>query len=124
MLARKKSNAARRNDEIRLRWEDGVFVSLSAGASGDLFYGGLLLTCERLLREVIEQAERNGRRLSDSKQATNNYAPRACLKHPDRGSYTLRDFENAMDKLFAAGEIKMLVEGKSRRMVLVGGGCS
>ena len=116
-LTRRKSNAARRDEEIKLRWQDGVFVPVSAP-------GGLIASIERrkserLFREVLAQADRTGRHLSDSKHASNNYAPRACLRHPERGNRTLNEFERAMETLFANGEIKMCGEGRKRRMVLV-----
>src|SRR5207302_2043393 len=48
VLARRKSNAARRDEEIRLRWEDGMFISLSPAVSDDFDAYLRRQACERL----------------------------------------------------------------------------
>jgi RecA-family ATPase len=121
MLTRRKSNAARRDDEVRLRWEDGVFVALSPPP------GGLIAlieqgNCERLFLDLLQQAEKAGRHLSDSKHASNNYAPRAFIRNPARGNFQLKDFERAMETLFSSGTISMEGKGRDRRMICVEAG--
>jgi RecA-family ATPase len=116
-LARRKSNAARRDDEIRLRWDDGVFVAVSPAP------GGLLdlieqQDCEQLFLEFLEQAERSGRRLSDSKHAANTWTPRVFAQDPRQRKFRVKAFGGAMARLFATGRIEMLGKGRDRRMVV------
>src|SRR5262249_34125156 len=71
-LTRRKSNAARRDDEIRLRWEDGVFV---ASELGGLF--GLMerQPCERVFLQLLDRTAEANQPVSSNSRA-GNYAPR------------------------------------------------
>ena len=120
VLARKKSNAARRDDEIRLRWEDGAFVSLSTPASDDFEAYIQRQVCEQRFLELLRATDKVGRRLSDSDRA-GNYAPRAFARHPKRGDFKQRDFVTAMESLFAADRIGMAGDGRNRRLIEVRG---
>jgi RecA-family ATPase len=102
LLTRKKSNAARRNETIELRWRDGVFVTVQSPA-------GILSTierrsCERVFLNLLEKTSADGQPVSANSRA-GNYAPRLFASRPDRERYTKSDFERAMQALFAARKI-------------------
>lgn len=102
VLSRKKANYARRDDSIRIRWADGVFVSQEP----DIGFVGTLdrNTKARLAREVfltlLDRREAEGRPVSHKIRA-GNYAPKEFAKNPDREGFTRRDFDVAMETLFA-----------------------
>jgi RecA-family ATPase len=102
VLTRKKSNAARRDETIELRWKDGVFIPIHAptGIIGSIERR----TAERVFVDMIEQTTAEKQPVSSNSRA-GNYAPRIFVKRPGHERYKVKDFEHAMQRLFAAGEI-------------------
>ena len=90
-------------------------------------YGGELLdwikkrTTETVFLDLLEKATKEGRYVSESKNA-GNYAPRAFARRPDNENRKTSDFETAMENLFAQGRIKMTPEGKRPRRVVAAEG--
>jgi hypothetical protein len=101
-LTRKKSNAARRDETIELRWREGVFVV--KGSSTGIIASIERRTCERVFLDLLDRVTNEGRYVSDSHNAP-NYAPKLFAKRPDREGFKKPDFERAMERLFAAREI-------------------
>jgi RecA-family ATPase len=102
ILARKKSNAARRDETIELRWKDGIFVPIyaPAGIIGSIQRG----SCERVFLELLDKTAAEGQPVSSNTKA-GNYAPRLFASRPDRERFAKADFERAMQALFANRKI-------------------
>ena len=114
-LTRTKSNAARRDKTIELRWQDGVFVA-------DRPAGGILgsierRSCERVFLDLLQKTLTEGQYLSHNLRA-GNYAPRVFATRPDRERFTKTDFERAMQALFASKTIAVGTHKDARRRTL------
>ncbi len=97
LLTRKKSNAARRDETIELRWRNGVFVpTQQTGIIGSIERRN----CERVLLDLLQRVVAQGRQVSESSRAS-NFAPKLFATQPDRDGYTQADFNRAMQTLFA-----------------------
>lgn len=109
VLTRKKSNAARRNETVELRWHDGVFVATSppAGIIGSIERR----TCERVFLDLLDRTAAEGQPVSSLSRA-GNYAARMFSTRPDRERFGRADFERAMQALFAAGRIRNVPYGR------------
>jgi RecA-family ATPase len=109
VLTRKKSNAARRDEQIELRWQDGIFVPLypSTGIIGSIERR----VCERVFLDLIDRTDGEGQPVSSNTKA-GNYAPRLFATRPDRERYVRADFERAMQALFARKEITNATYGR------------
>jgi RecA-family ATPase len=107
LLTRKKSNAARRDETIELRWRNGVFVpTRQTGVIASIERG----TCERIFLELLNRIIAEGRYVSDSPTAP-NFAPRLFAMQPDANGYRKADFNRAMQQLFKS---KIVVRGAYR----------
>jgi RecA-family ATPase len=102
LLTRKKSNSARRDDTIELRWRDGVFVpkTMPTGIIASIERR----TCERVFLDLLDRVAAEGRHVSESPYGT-NYAPKLFAARPDREGFRKADFERAMQALFASKQI-------------------
>jgi RecA-family ATPase len=103
-LTRHKSNAARRGDEIELRWNDGVLVP-TRQATG---IGGWVerKTAKRVFLDLLDRVKAEGRYVS-SNSHSGSYAPTAFARRPDREGFRVGDFKRAMEELFVEREIAM-----------------
>jgi RecA-family ATPase len=102
VLTRRKSNAARRDEVIDLRWREGVFEPVYPA-------GGLLgaierRTCERVFLDLLQRLKAEGQFVTHNSRA-GNYAPRVFSLRPDRERFRKGDFERAMHTLLAARSI-------------------
>lgn len=109
ILTTKKANYAATGSEIRLRWQDGVFVREG------VHVGGLVGSIDERNREgeaeeaflsCLEAVTETGRYAS----ATPNspcYGPKIFLKLDARRGFNKRQLERAMESLFAAGRIRV-----------------
>jgi RecA-family ATPase len=116
-----KANHAATGTTIPLVWQDRLLVSEAAADAGGILDWIKKQTTEQVFLDLLQKTESEGRRLSDSSQAS-NYAPRIFARLPANGNYKLRQFESAMDKLFAEGRIKMIEKNRTRRMARTGDG--
>lgn len=103
-LRRLKANYAGVGDVIGLTWREGVFVADESGF-------GMVGTINRdnidsVFLACLDAATRQGRALSDSTRAA-NYAPKIMAKMSEASGAQRRDLEQAMHRLFDAGEIVM-----------------
>ncbi len=124
LLTRRKANYAAIGTEIRLRWGDGALFP-PAQATG-FAAAAMSSSVDAAFLDLLSKSEAEGRHISDSPNA-GNYAPKAFSKRPDRQGFARREFEAAMQRLFAAGKIKMeeygrsSAKGRPRHMVPVNG---
>ena len=104
MLARKKSNFARRGETIEVRWRDGVFRA-DTPATG-IIASIERKSCDRVFVDLLRKTTGEGRYVSENAKA-GNYAPRIFAQRPDRERFTKADFQRAMERLFAEGAISV-----------------
>jgi RecA-family ATPase len=104
ILTRRKANAARRNETIELRWNDGVFRALSP--PGGIIGAIERRTCERVFLDLLTRSISEGQHVTHNSRA-GSYAPRVFALRPDKERFAKTDFERAMQALFAAGSIRV-----------------
>ena len=125
VLQRRKANYASRNDEIRLRWRDGVIEPEPLEAPGMTPFGKL--SAEDLFMYLLRDFEAQHRMVSEASRAS-NFAPRlfAGLPRERRRDYRQADFKRAMERLFTEGKIENVDYGRKgderRRIVAAPGG--
>jgi RecA-family ATPase len=124
VLERRKANYASRNDEIRLRWRNGVIgPEPSECAPGATAFGKL--EAADLFLNLVRRFEDQGRPLSVNPKS-GNYGPRIFAKLPAgrRCEYREADFRRAMEKLFEDRKIENAPYGRKgderRKIVIVG----
>ena len=110
ILTRKKSNWAKVGESILLRWRNGVFVvDQPTGIIGSIERR----TADRVFLELLDATWEENQRVSSRSHSGSNYAPKLFAKRPEnRERFTKADFECAMQRLFAAGEIIDLEYGR------------
>jgi RecA-family ATPase len=108
-LTRKKANYARRDETIELRWQNGVFIATKppSGMLGTID----LRACERVFLDLLNRFTTENRPLSPNSRSS-NYAPRLFAHQPDRKGFKVKDFEGAMQRLFATCQIKVAEYGR------------
>ena len=108
ILQRRKSNYATRQDEIRLRWRDGVIepeaVAVAASQRGRRSPDDVFL-------DLLAAVAGDGRPLSAVRNA-GNFAPTVFAARPDREGYRKPDFVGAMERLFARNAIATVEYGR------------
>jgi RecA-family ATPase len=108
VLQRKKANYASRNDEIKLRWREGVLVVDQPEAGFATTFGRRPV--EDVFLSLLDAFTREGQNASESLNA-GNYAPRVFCQRADRDGYRVGDFKRAMQTLFSRGAIKVVEYG-------------
>ena len=109
VLSRLKANYARANDQMKLRWQDGAFVRTDISNEG--FVGALdraaqQRQCQDTFLDLLAKRNAEDRAVSHTFRS-GNYAPAEFAKHPQRQGFTRRDFQTAMEALFASGGIRI-----------------
>ncbi len=107
ILTRRKSNYAASGDTITVNYNNGVFVA--PGAIGQSTAAPV--HTDVVFLELLDKLNAIKFNVSHSAQAT-QYAPRIMAKHPDRRGFSKRDFEAAMHRLLAHGEVKIEEYGR------------
>ena len=120
ILDRKKANYAARNDEIKLRWRNGVIGPEVPVSPGSTAFGWL--DVKDVFLGLLDQFAGMKRPLSDNSKA-GNYAPRMFGKLPreQRHDYREADFNRAMERLFKSSAIENIDYGRPsdmRRMIV------
>ena len=112
ILDRKKANYAARNDELRLRWHDGVIIRDEMGAPGVMATGGKV-DAKAVFLDLLREMNDQNRPVSSNSRA-GNYAPRLFEKLPteQRCGFRQGDFENAMNALLRDRAIKNVGYGR------------
>jgi RecA-family ATPase len=114
LLKRMKANYAGAGDELKLRWEKGVFVRpeeptwIERRAANDRI--------DRRFLELLATLEAQGRTVSD--KTGRNYAPVIMARMPGAGA-TRRGFEDAMARLFHANRIRAVQKGPPSRAISI-----
>jgi RecA-family ATPase len=103
LLTRKKSNAARRDETIELRWHDGVFIR--TGPPTRTLGSIERRNCEAVFLDLLDKVNAEGQPVS-SNTKSGNYVARLFARRPDQDRFKRADFERAMQTLFVAGEIR------------------
>ncbi|MGV8954683.1 MAG: AAA family ATPase [Cypionkella sp.] len=106
VLRTMKSNYGPIGGEIRLRWQDGAFVTTEAGFISSFNATAERATAERIFLELLAKFDAEGRHVSAHGTA-NNFAPTAFARHPQSGGINKRGFQAAMDRLFASNMIRV-----------------
>jgi hypothetical protein len=119
ILERKKANYAARNDEIKLRWRNGVIEPGAIVLPGSTSFGSL--DAKDVFLSLLDQFAGMNRPLSDNSKA-GNCAPRTFGKLPREQRHDFRDvdFNRAMERLFKSGAIENIDYGRPsdmRRMI-------
>jgi RecA-family ATPase len=114
VLRTKKSNYARTGGEIRLRWQDGVFVVTDNAAAASAF-GAIAerSRAEQVFLRLIDAFAAEGRHVSATPSA--NYAPAVFAKDSRADGINRRGFQDAMSRLFASREIVVSEFGPASR---------
>ncbi len=109
MLTRRKANYSSIGETIALRWEGGVLLSQNAttGPSGAPGRAAAEAAFLKLLDRLLEQ----GQAVSASANAQ-NYAPKLFARQDDREGCTRKDFDGAMQSLFATRRIRVAEYGR------------
>jgi len=119
LLRTMKSNYARTGAEISLTWQGGVFVADAPVTGLDRLAASA--KAERVFLKLLRQAQEQGRKVNHAGGQT--YAPKVFAAHPDAEGVTKRTFGQAMEKLLAAGKVKISEDGppsKRRQFLEVG----
>jgi RecA-family ATPase len=112
VLTRKKSNFARRDEQIQLRWRDGVFVGKGQSTTG--FVGSIeRRNVEKVFLDLLDKMTDENRPVSVS-SSSGNYAPKVFSRRSpaERSDYGRKDLERAMERLFSARQITNSQYGK------------
>jgi RecA-family ATPase len=117
-----KANHAATGTTIQLEWRENLLVPVLS--STGLFGSIQRRATERVFLDLLDAATQQGRNVSDSKHA-GNYAPKTFAGSPNSDGYSQKELAAAMERLFAAGELRMEQCGRKgderRRMVRVSG---
>jgi RecA-family ATPase len=113
-----KANYGRKGEELRLRWQDGVFVLDDGEPTAE---AGLIAAGddERFLA-LLSAVNRTGQRVAPTKGI--NYAPAILALRPDAKGTSKKTLEAAMHRLLASGLIKVVMDGppsKQRQRLIV-----
>jgi len=121
VLERRKANYAARNDEIRLRWREGVIEPERPDTPGVTAFGKV--DAADVFIGLVREFESQARPISQNNQA-GNYAPRVFGRLPreQRHDYCERDFKMAMEFLFKNRLIENVAYGRKsdeRRKIII-----
>jgi RecA-family ATPase len=116
-LSVKKGNYARSGGEIRLLWQDGVFVP--EAPADPMERAAASMKAERVFMDLLRLHNEQGRNVNAS--GGQNYAPKAFESHAKSEGVQKRAFKQAMDALLDAGKIRVAEDGppSKRRKFLV-----
>jgi RecA-family ATPase len=108
-----KSNYTAQGGEIALRWQEGCYKVDGAPATGggDPLMGQV--KADRTFLELLAAYNADGRIVSASKSA--NYAPSVFAKDERAKGMRMKPLEQAMNRLFASGRIKLDETGPASR---------
>lgn len=114
MLSVKKANYAPAGLELRLRWSGGVFkADDDAAPLRGIDAEVAELKIEQTFLRLLDEYEAQGRRVGDMPGST--YAPTVFSKDPSANGATRRGLEAAMNRLFAAGTIRVEMVGRASK---------
>ncbi|MHA6721521.1 phage NrS-1 polymerase family protein [Sphingomonas sp. RS2018] len=106
ILETKKSNYGRTGGQIRLEWQSGVLVETSRTSNEPAHRVAAENAADELFMELLAEFAAQGRNVSQKPKST-NYAPKAFAGTVKGSEYKVAGFEAAMERLFAAGQIRI-----------------
>jgi RecA-family ATPase len=106
-----KSNYGPVGETITVQWKDGVFVPRAA--MGTLDKLAAENAADELFLRLLARFEGQGRNVSHAK-TSNNYAPTTFATDPE-GKGKRKEFTDAMNRLFAAGKIRVENYGRASK---------
>jgi RecA-family ATPase len=109
VLSTMKANYGKTGGQIRLKWSEGVFVSEHLGTPLAESLRGQ--GAERVFLVLLAAVEQEGRPVSASRNA-GNFVAKVFSLHAARQGYSKKDFEKAMERLFADGKIRQVSYGR------------
>jgi RecA-family ATPase len=112
VLKTMKANYGRTGEEIRLRWERGIFTSEFRTASSFSLIAAQA-RAERVFLDLLASYQAEGRPVSGSPSP--NYAPSIFAKDPRSGNISKAGLVQAMNRLFEQRRIRLVEEGPSSR---------
>ncbi len=119
LLTTMKANRAAIGGQIVVRYDNGTFVREE---TSNLNARDAAHQADNVFLSLLAQFESEDRQVSDKSGA--NYAPAVFAKHPNSAGTTKRALENAMNRLFETGRIRVEESGpesrRRRKIVLVG----
>ncbi|MGO7271057.1 AAA family ATPase [Rhizobium leguminosarum] len=122
ILKTMKANYGKTGDEIRIKWKDGIFVLDDGKPSPSSAL--VNVRAERIFRDVLSAINRSGERVAKTKGL--NYAPKVMAERPDAEGLSAKMLEAAMQRLLAAGELRVVMEGppsKPRQRLMLAAEC-
>jgi RecA-family ATPase len=114
VLIRKKSSFAARDEEIQMKWEDGVFIRTDKPASTGISASIAKQRAERVFLELVSKTATEGQHVSASSNS-GNYAPKVFAGRSDSERVTKRDFAAVMKSLFVEKKIRLEPYGPPSR---------
>ena len=112
ILSRRKANYAARGEEIELRWTAGVLIPARQTAPSFIETANRVLGTEVAFLDLLDRCAAQNVFVSNSVHA-GNYAPKVFAKRPERDGRTRRDFEAAMNNLFAQKRVTNAPYGRA-----------
>lgn len=113
-----KANYGRVNDTITVRWRDGVFFADGEKQMDFISRNAAMNQADEMFLTLLHRLASQGRHVSDA--TGRNSAPAVFAEQPDNGGINRNGFRNAMNRLFAAGKIRVATYGppsKQRRHI-------
>jgi len=112
VLRSMKMNYGSANNEIRMRWQRGVFV-VEGGAAGPLVSSGA--KAERVFLDLLDKANHRNNHVSGSLKA-NNYAPKVFQRDAFKQHVKRGELIDAMDRLITSEKIENAPYGSPSRI--------
>jgi RecA-family ATPase len=115
ILTRAASNYARPGETIELVIRDGAFAITALDPTEAKKRGPLRdLEVDAKFLELIGKVKATGVWVNDTYTQPNRYAPTVFSRHPDRGTITKSEFENAMPRLMSHRRIRLVRVGNNK----------
>lgn len=111
LLTTVKSNYGKKGGGLKLRWQDGSFVSDAGGSS--LVSQARSAKAERVYMDVLAKLIEQGQIPSPSPSAT--YAPKLISEHSASDGISKKEFVSAQQRLLDAGAIRIVETGPPSR---------
>jgi len=111
ILTRRKANYSSIGETINLRWQAGALVAQNVATGPSSSTAPSRAAAESLFLTLLDRCLEQGQAVSSSATAP-NFAPRLFAKRPDRDGFSKRDFDIAMQSLFADRRIRVAEYGR------------
>lgn len=112
-LTVRKANYAAVGFELKVRWQNGVFVPLGECKPGRLSKMVAENAADQKFLEMLDRFEAQGRNVCTKNGS--NFAPSQFAEQPDAGGIKKKGFQNAMNRLLNSGKITQETVGPESR---------